>query len=190
MKASRKKSLKISRANSSKSSNRNSSKISEGDSLKISDRSSRDRSDKKKKPRETNTLTFLNIPEELYFEVLRAKLEEYTRGVVIASLNSIFLNSPIMVLKFLLREIGNILFLQCILFSYTYKDFISYQEHMCLEKIKKDTNRMQEILNMDDLEYDTLNPTEMKMFKNIILKSRKIKILERKIKTKYVLIFI
>ncbi|KAK4880159.1 hypothetical protein RN001_008305 [Aquatica leii] len=111
---------------------------------------------KEKKPVEKNT--FLGIPEEAIFDLLKLKLASFNDGVIIESLYSTFILEPYLALFMLLKAIGNVRYLHCIILSYNYEQFAIFEKKVRLQQQEENAkNREEKLERMIEMEPDELS---------------------------------
>lgn len=72
--------------------------------------------------------TFLNIPPEVIFNLLRIKIQNLQiRGLIIESLESVFLKQPLSALNGLLYAFGNAKHIQVVILRYAFYNY--FDEH-------------------------------------------------------------
>lgn len=88
----------------------------------------------------TSYPTLLNIPSDLYFNVLRQKIRRLPNsGLIIESLDSDFLKTPAVALHALLYAFGNAKHIQVVILNQTYAEVIVADE--AVRKKKQDRKK-------------------------------------------------
>ncbi|KAI4465642.1 dlec1 deleted in lung and esophageal cancer 1 [Holotrichia oblita] len=127
--------------------------------------------------------TLIGISEELLFEIVQSQLVTFRKGVIIESLQSNIIKKPTTLLNMLLRGLGNIQYIHCIILSFTYNDYLAQKEmemHQSkLKAIEDKFNKIDEILDMNDENYRQLSTEDMQLFKQEVLLSRKLNSLRK-----------
>lgn len=153
-----------------------------GKSDKTTNESKSSKTDKKKKP--DIRPTFLGISEDLLFEILKNRLTAFKTGIVIESLNSVFIKLPVLALTTILRAIGNVRYMHCIILSFSYANYLIFEEAMqkaAQEKMLQDTEMLlNEILEMTPEAFNNLSTDKLEVFREHTLMQRKLHLKERR----------
>lgn len=110
-------------------------------------------------------------------DILREKLSGLSAGIF-GNLESVFIRKPAMLLSHILEGLGNIRYIHCVIFSYTYDQYKIYDKNK-RELEERQSREYREALilsinDMDEEEYANLSPEEFKVFKEHVLLPRKI----------------
>lgn len=128
--------------------------------------------------------TFLGIHEDLLQEILKQRLSHFRTGLVIESLNSIFLRQPILALISLLKGIGNVRYIHCIILSFNYEESEVLRQTMEQEvdaaAIREKTAKLDMYSEMDVDEIAKLPFVDYALYKEEVVNKRKLESLERK----------
>lgn len=130
-----------------------------------------------------DTETFMNLSEDLFNEIVKAKLQTLD-AVVIESLNSVFLRRPLLALNGVLKGIGNVKYIHFILLTYTFDQYKTFADALVLEQQQEAARstqaRIDKMLSMTAEEYEQLSEEDKLLFKEAVLVERKLKSVERK----------
>lgn len=73
-----------------------------------------------------NPSTFLNIPLDVFFHILRKKIKRMQKsGLIIESLESTFISSPVAILHGLLNAVGNAQYVLVVVLHYSIEAYIA-----------------------------------------------------------------
>lgn len=108
---------------------------------------------------------------------MQSQLHSFSKGVIIESLESNIIKQPLTILNMILRGVGNIQYIHCIILSVTYDDYLAQKEvemHQSQVKLVEDKlNRINEILDMNAENYTQLSAEDTQLFKQEVLLPRK-----------------
>lgn len=170
---------------SSKSGKTGQSGKSKSKKTKKSKSSKSGKSKKAKAPKDPET--FMKLPEELFYEIVKYKIQNFG-AIVVESLKSVFLRRPLLALNSILRGVGNVRYIHFYLLSYTFEQCKIYEDNKKRIEEEEDSARLAyrilEILHMDQEEYEALSEEDKLLFKQSILVQRKQQSLERKLALK------
>lgn len=119
--------------------------------------------------------TFMQLPVELLYELLADSISKYPTGLIIENLDSLFITNKILALIGLFKGAGNIRYMHGIYLSVPPEYFRVKKSEMqinCGETSQNVSELMNEIIEMDQEEFDELNPNDLKLFKDIYLNQR------------------
>lgn len=164
-------------AKSSKSSKKNEKQQSQSTKETKSKNSSQNssRNTSKKKIKTVAEGVFLNIDVDLFTDMLKMKLLGIDR-LIISSLDSEFIRDPLVVLKVLLKAIGNANHVHVIILSYTMRNCIPFEYNkVCIaeENLKaQSANILNEVINRDSVEMEKLTEVQWALFKEYLIQRR------------------
>lgn len=166
---------KVKKTKTGKDSGKSSEKSSKKD--KASSKGSR------KKAKVDTRPTFIGIPEEMILEILKQRISLFRTGVVIESLLSIFLKQPLLALTTVLKAIGNVQYISCIILSHTYEENRIYKENLKKLEEKRAIEEREALLRKaceTDLDVSELTPEQHEAIREFVLKERKLKTLAKR----------
>ncbi|KAF5288916.1 hypothetical protein FQA39_LY03795 [Lamprigera yunnana] len=126
----------------------------------------------KKEKEQLEKSTFLGIHEDLFQDVIKTKLSTLKMGVVIESLNSTFLLEPVVSLQIILKALGNARYIHCIIFSFSYEEYLIFNQKNDVEEeqkiLREKDEKLQQMIDMELEELITVSPEDYQLLRRLL----------------------
>lgn len=156
-------------------------------------KSSRGSNDSRKGKTMVSEETFMDISQDILLDILKAKLDRISTGMVVESLNSEIIRNPFLALNILLKALGNVRYIQFVLYFYTCDDYGAYYETLQQLKRKREDEEqklfLQKIIELDVDQCSDLSLEQIELFREHVITERRNDTLRKREALRYIYCF-